>query len=344
MPRPRSNHTGLPSYCYRDKKSGSLYMMHPDGTKPDGTLKLRRRTYADLTSLLAAWRTTWGEASREGMQTMGDLLDAYLAELVSREKVGEIAQSTVDDYTRCILSLRPVWERVRIVDVDVPALYRWQRARGEDARVRANRERTVLFEAFKIAMREGLVKENPVQHLEPFREKPRDRYVTDDEFMAVFDVAPQIVQAAMLIAAVTGLRQGDILRLRRADFGETGLTVRTRKTGQPLEFAWTEGLRRAVLAAVGARDFVPMVLLSTQDGKQYTSDGFRTMWQRAMVDALDASRPAPAAEPRLRRFTFNDLRAKAGSESRDWRLLGHMDQRTFERVYNRLPRKVTPTR
>lgn len=332
MPRPRSKHTGLPSYCYRDR-NGKLYMLHPAGLDATGKLKLRRVTYRDLDGLLAAWRATWGEASREGMASMGDLLDAYLAELGKRLAKGEVSEGTVADYTRCILSLRPVWERVRIVDVDVPALYRWREARGEGSRVRANRERTVLFEAFKLAMRAGLVKENPVAHVEPFREKPRDRYVTDAEFMAVYNVAPPIVQAAMLLAAVTGLRQGDILRLRRADFGEHGLTVKTRKTGQPLVFAWTEGLRRAVLAAVGARDFIPLVLLSTEDGKPYTGSGFRTLWHRAREDAKLA-----------RSYTFNDLRAKAGSESRDWRLLGHMDQRTFERVYNRLPRKVTPTR
>ena len=332
MPRPRKKHTGYPSYCYKDSR-GKLYMLHPAGVDAAGKLRMRRVTYRDLDALLAAWRATWGEASRDGMANMGDLLDAYLASLTKRLGVGEISEGTVADYTRCVMSLRPVWERVRIVDVDVPSLYRWREARGESSRTRANRERTVLFEAFKLAMRDGIVKENPVAHLVPFREKPRERYVTDAEFMAVFAVAPQIVQAAMLIAAVTGLRQGDILRLRRADFGEHGLTVRTRKTGQPLEFAWTEGLRRAVLAAVGARDFIPMHLLTTDEGKPYTSDGFRTAWHRARE---------AANLPKT--FTFNDLRAKAGSESRDWRLLGHMDQRTFERVYNRLPRKVTPTR
>lgn len=331
MPRPRKKQTGLPSYSYKDR-NGRYYMLHPAGMV-DGKLKFRRATYRDLDGLLAAWRATWGEASREGMASMGDLLDAYLASLTKRLAAGEISEGTAADYTRCVMSLRPVWQRVRIVDVDVPALYRWREARGEASRVRANRERTVLFESFKLAMRDGIVKENPVAHCEPFREKPRDRYVTDAEFNAVFQVAPPVVQAAMLLAAVTGLRQGDILRLRRSDFGEGGLTVRTRKTGQPLVFAWTEGLRRAVLAAVGARDFIPLNLLSTQDGKPYTSDGFRTLWHRAR------------AEAKLHRtFTFNDLRAKAGSESRDWRLLGHMDQRTFERVYNRLPRQVTPTR
>lgn len=327
MSRPRRNQTGLPSYCYKDKRNGRLFMLKPDGGK------LRRVTFDSLDALLAAWRATWGEAAREGVTTMGDLLDAFMAETEARKGRGEITATTAADYTRCAMSLRPAWARVRIEDVDVPALYLWRDARGEQSKTRANRERTVLQEAFKLAIRRGLLRDNPAAMLQPFKERPRTRYVTDAEFMAVYNVAPPIVQAAMLLAAVTGLRQGDILRLRRADFSEAGLTVKTRKTGQPLVFGWTEGLRRAVLSAVGARDFIPLHLLTTDEGKPYTSDGFRTAWHRAREAAVLPSN-----------FTFNDLRAKAGSESRDWRLLGHMDQRTFERVYNRLPRKVTPTR
>lgn len=327
MPRPRKKNTGLPSYCYRDAKNGKLFMLRPENGK------LRRVTFDSLDALLPAWRDAWGEAAREGASNMGHLLDAFLADLGARRKAGDVSETTAADYTRCVMSLRPVWAQVRIEDVDVPALYRWRDARGELSRTRANRERTVLQEAFKLAIRRGLTKDNPAALLQPFKEKPRTRYVTDAEFMAVYNVAPAIVQAAMLLAAVTGLRQGDILRLRRADFTEAGLAVKTRKTDKVLQFGWSEGLRRAVLLAVGARDFIPLVLLSTATGAPYSSDGFRTAWHRAMVKA---------ALPET--FTFHDLRAKAGSESRDWRLLGHMDQRTFERVYNRLPRQVSPTR
>jgi integrase len=334
MPRPRTKHTGLPSYCYRDR-NGRLYMLHPAGVDASGKLKLKRATYADLDALLAAWRVTWGEAGKLGVLTVADMLDDYLANLGKRVEKGKLAASTAADYTRCVMSLRPIWAKVRIPDADPPAIHLWHEARGEQSVTRANRERTVLFEAFRLGIKRGHAKMNPVEFVQPHPETPRSRYVTDAEFMAVYQKAPPIVQAAMLLAAVTGLRQGDILRLRRSDFSDAGLTVKTRKTGQPLVFAWTEGLRRAVLAAVGAREFVPMVLLSTQDGKPYTSDGFRTLWHKAIVAAIP---------DKAKRFTFNDLRAKAGSESRDWRLLGHMDQRTFERVYNRLPRQVTPTR
>lgn len=336
MPRPRKRQTGLPGYCYKDR-NGRLYMLHPAGRKDDGSLRLRRVTYDDLDALLAAWRVTWGEAAREGGETVGALLDAFLAGLGERVKHGELSATTAADYSRCVLSLRPVWASVRIEDVDVPMLYRWRDARGEQSRTRANRERTALVEAFKPAVRDGRLRDNPVRFLEPFTEKPRDRYVTDAEFMAVYGSAHEVVKAAMLLAAVTGLRQGDILRLRRSDFDADGLHVQTRKTGKALSFGWSEGLRRAVLVAVGAREFIPMHLIATETGKAYTSDGFRSLWHKAMT-------AAKLANPAMPRWTFNDLRAKAGSESKDWRILGHLDQRTFERVYNRLPRKVAPTR
>lgn len=336
MARPRTKNTGLPSYCYRDKR-GKLYMLHPAGLGENGKPKFERRTYGDLEGLLAAWRVTYGEAAQTGGDTVGDWLDALLAHSLGRARDGELAESTCKDYQRRIASLRPVWAAVRTDDVDVPMLYRWRDARGQQGKVQANRERTCLYEAFQLAVRRGRLESNPVRFLEPFKEKPRNRYVTDADFTAVYRHASPIVRAGMLLAAVTGLRQGDLLRIRRADFGEDGLTVQTRKTGAGLVIGWSEGLRRAVIEAVETREFVPLVLLATQDGRPYTGDGFRTLWHRAMEKALEA-------EPGLKRFTFNDLRAKAGSDGRDWRLLGHMDQRTFERVYNRLPRKVAAAR
>lgn len=292
----------------------------------------------DLDRMLTDWRAIWGAKTvGDRPNLMGELFDTMLVHLARRLAAGELAKTTHDDYVRCIASLRPVWARVRIIDVAPPMLGNWQEVRGALSRTRCNRERTTLSECFKVAIMKGSAKANPVDHLKPFKEKPRDRYVEDWEFAAVAKHAPTVVQAAMLLAAITGLRQGDILRTRRADFGHHGLTLKTRKTGKEMIYKWTEGLELAVVTAVGARDFIPLILLSTEDGKPYTSDGFRTMWHRSMGKALEDG-------SLQKRYTFNDLRAKAGSDSRDWKLLGHLDQRTFERVYNRLPRVVTPNR
>lgn len=330
MSRPRANNRHLPAYCYRDKR-GAYYMLAPAGGK------LARRTYgADLHRMLADWADVWGAGERVG-SLMGDTMDRYLGAIARKRAKGELAESTEKDYQKHLASLRPVWARVRWGDFDAGAIDRWQQARGAESVVQCNRELTVLAQLAKLAGKLGLLRDDPMRFIDRLREKPRDRYVTDAEFAAVYAKAPAIVQAAMILAAITGLRQGDILRLRRADFGEAGLTVKTRKTGQPMLYGWSEGLKRAVLVAVGARDFIPLQLLATDQGEPYTSSGFQTAWQRAM-------RAAQAADPTLKRFTFNDLRAKAGSETHDWKLLGHLDQKTFERVYNRLPRKVAPTR
>jgi len=53
---------------------------------------------------------------------------------------------------------------------------------------------------------------------------------------------------------------------------------------------------------------------------------------------------ALAADPTMQRFTFHDLRAKAGTDGDDWQLLGHLDQKTHSRIYDRKPRKVRPAR
>lgn len=42
------------------------------------------------------------------------------------------------------------------------------------------------------------------------------------------------------------------------------------------------------------------------------------------------------------RITFPDLRAKAGSETTDDKLLGHQNPATKRRHYERAPVKVTP--
>jgi integrase len=332
MARPRTRNRQLPSYCYRDKRSGSLYMLVP---APGG--KLQRRTYGDdMHRMMADWTDTWGAGEAVG-QLMGNTMDTLLGQLSRRRAKGDIAESTELDYRKQLSSLRVVWGRVRWADFDAGAISRWQEARGAESVVQCNRELTLLSMLAKLAGRLGLIQDNPLRFIDRLKERPRDRYVTDAEFATVFEHALPVVRAAMFIASITGLRQGDILRLRRADFGEAGLLVQTRKTGQPLLFAWSDGLRQAYEMGRELREFASLHWLVTEKGKPYTGDGFRSLWHDAMVAARKA-------HPELQRFTFNDLRAKAGTESRDWKILGHLDQRTFERVYQRQPRKVEPTR
>lgn len=304
-------------------------------------MKLTRRTYGqDLHRMLDDWGKTWGATERQG-DTIGAALDAYLGQLAQRLHKNEIAASTVADYHKHIAKVRPVFGHVRLCDVDGPMLEKWKAFRGAQSQTQFNHERTVLFEAFKVAIRRGMTTTNPVENLPPEQLKPRDRYVSTQEANFVLGHANRAVQAAAVLAASTGLRQGDILRLRRSDFSDSGLTVmhnKTRsKTRKAMHYPWSEGIR--IACELAARKVVALDghWLTRRDGKPYTSDGFRSMWDRAMKKAM-------RADPALESFHFHDLRAKAGTDGTDPGLLGHLDPRTFSRVYDRKPRTVKPAR
>jgi len=343
MARPRKRRSGLPSYSYKDRRNGAYYMLVP---APEG--KLARRTYGDdLHRMLDDWARTWGATVAVG-DTVAAALDAYLGVLAQRRARGELRESTEKDYRKHIDKLRQVFGAVRLVDVDVPMLVRWRDVRGAKSPTQFNLERTSLLEAFKVAVERGMVATNPVAMLGRMKTTPRDRYASNEEVNAVLKHASNTVAAAVVLAVSTGLRQGDILSLQRSDFGPDGLTFRPSKTKgktrKALHFPWTPGIRLAHELATQKVAAIAGHWLTRRDGKPYTSDGFRTLWDRAMRKAVEASRPAPNAEPTLNRFTFHDLRAKAGTDGEDWGLLGHLDQKTHSRVYDRKPRVVRPAR
>lgn len=312
-------------------------MYVPDKERKTG---LRRQGFGnDLDRMLDTWARCWGATEARG-DTVGAMLDAFLGAIATRRHDGDISETTEKDYRKRVASLRPVFGHVRLADVDVPMLASWRDVRGSK-RTTFNRERTVLSEAFKVGIEKGMCRQNPVVHLKPKMETPRDRLPTDAEVNAVLVHCSRWLAGVVILAAATGLREGDILRLRKADFGPEGLTVLPRKTRRknprPTRWAWSEGLRLACTLVARESVVSSLYWLSKPDGQPYAEDGFRTAWNRAIRAAVKAS-------PGLNRFRFNDLRAKAGSESTDWRILGHLDQKTFERVYNRAPREVVPSR
>lgn len=331
MTRPRKQRSGLPSYCYRDRRNGAYYMLVPADTK------LARRTYGDdLHRMLDDWARTWGATVRHG-DTVGAALDAYLGALAQRRFRGEVSEATERDYRKHAAKLSKAFGHILLSNVDVPMLVRWRDIRGAQSATQFNHERTVLLEAYKVAIERGMTDSNPVALLGKLKTRPRDRYVTNDEVNAVLAHASRVVQAAVILTTATGLRQGDILQLKRSAFSDAGLTwlpSKTKgKTRKPLFFPWSPALRLACELASQKVASIDGYWLTRRDGKPYTSDGFRTMFDRA-------KRKANLPEG----FTFHDLRAKAGTDGEDWGLLGHLDQKTFSRVYDRKPRVVRPAR
>jgi integrase len=187
---------------------------------------------------------------------------------------------------------------------------------------------------------------------------PRTRYVEDSEIVQALSLEPRrkrgsvhAVRAYIKIKLLTGLRRGDLLRLRKADLQDDGIHVQPRKTakttGKRLIIEWTPALRQAVDEALAARpvDIAPWVFCTRRGDPYVDEDGsaraWDSMWQRFMDRVL--------AETEVNeRFTEHDLRAKCASDAESLahaqQLLAHASSATTKRIYRRKPERVKPLR
>lgn len=195
-------------------------------------------------------------------------------------------------------------------NVKLKHIYAYMDARGVTSKTRANREKSLLSSCFSNMIRWGIVESNPCKVVKSFTEKPRTRYVEDWEYQAVLSLASPVLRAAMEIAAITGMRQGDILKLRYADITEIGIPLTQGKTGKKQIFIWTPALEAAIKSARKQKRHADSVahIIANERGQAYTSNGFKSNWQRLMNNSIESG-------VIKNRFTFHDLRAKAGSDA-----------------------------
>ncbi|MCZ6677814.1 MAG: tyrosine-type recombinase/integrase [Candidatus Poribacteria bacterium] len=270
--------------------------------------------------------------------TMSDLIDRYLREVAPKK-----AARTYQDNVKQARFLRAYFGQMRLRDITQPHIYKYKDERGKRSEVQTNRELALLSHMFGYAVRWGDLhhSDNPCVRIQRFKEQPRDRYVEDWEFYAFKDHAGPLIAAYMEFEYLTGLRQGDILAIRRDQLKEDGVHITIRKTGKKIVIQWSDDLRAAV-DAVGQlkRPVRGLYLFCTRKGQPYTSNGFRSIWQRKMRSALETGILND-------RFQSRDIRAKTGSDT-DYQhaveLLAHEDGRITKRHYRRKPEKVRPLR
>ena len=253
--------------------------------------------------------------------TMGAVFKRYRNEIIPGK-----APKTQKENERQLKCLAAFFGGMRPQDIEPLHVYQYM---DERPPVSANREKALLRHVFKKGVRWGCVRSNPCLNLESNRERARDRFVTDDEYLIVYEKAPHQIQIAMELARITGMRQADILKLRWSDITSDGLYVRQQKTGKQQLFEVTPSLRLTLSEAKNSK-VQSIYLVNTKSGGRYTSSGFQTVWGRLIRSV------------KVKPFQFRDLRAKAGSEAEDTsRLLGNTEG-VAKKHYRRKPEKVKP--
>lgn len=264
--------------------------------------------------------------------TLATILDRF-----ERDYIPTLAPRTQGDYRRHVRKLKELFgERIpdEMKPRDFGDFLNVKKGRMQRARTLAVMS-SALTQAVSIWY---MCDRNVINDVKLHKNPPRDRLITDDEFSRCKALAPKRVQLAMMLALLTGQRQGDIIRFKWTDIHDGALHTRQGKTGKRLAIGLNPELKRVLgqcWQLRGSGSTGGEYVLPTRTGKPYTSEGFRACWQRVHRAWLRAG-----GEP----LHFHDIRAlcatKCGSLEEARALLGHTTSAMTNRVYRRGEERV----
>ncbi|EFC5435297.1 TPA: tyrosine-type recombinase/integrase [Escherichia coli] len=205
------------------------------------------------------------------------------------------------------------------------------------ASVQANHEHSSMSRVYRWGYQRGFVPGNPCVGVDKYPKPQRDRYITDEEYLAIYDCATDPVKAAMEIAYLCAARVSDVLKMDWNQIMDKGIFIQQGKTGVKQIKAWTDRLHSAVnLCRKSGEDGA---VIKTMYGERYSYKGFNEAWRKARNAAAEKiGRPLDC--------TFHDLKAKGisdyeGSGRDKQKFSGHKTESQVL-VYDRKV-KISPT-
>jgi integrase len=306
-----SNPEGLPPCVYA--KNGAYWLVKRGKWTRLGPRRPERLAADRRAALIAHARITTPTTG-----AMADLIDEAMVEILSRVKA-----SSGKQYKTAARQLKEhlvEFEPQQVTTADVAAVKREYRGRPRAG----NQALSVLRMVFVYAVENGYCDSNPCIGLPIFAVGKRDRLIEPGEYHAIRAQAPPMLQCFMDLLVTTGQRPRDVLRIRRADLTDDGITFRQQKTGAKLTVAWTPDMRDAVERLKALHSTAGLSLFRTKRGRVPSYQSIYEAW-------LTACEAAGVADAQLR-----DLRAVAGTEAQrqginPQKLLGHTSAATTQR-------------
>lgn len=274
MPRPRYKNEALAAYpgliVRKLKTKTRYYLKQHDGKRvPLGDdLPKAIQRYNELLNVPISGLVTF----------------AYAAEQYRKRVLPGKKPKTQRDQDRQLDTLKAAFPDALLDEIEPRhiALYRDKRS----VKTSANREMALFSHLWNWSREQGYTsKANPVQGVRKNPERPRERYVTDEEYQAVWDKADAVLQDAMDLALLTGQRKGDVLNMRVSDIADGFLFVRQGKTNKPLRIE-IEGELAEVIERIKSRPRKSFGnwLIQTESGQRATNEMLRGRFDKARED------------------------------------------------------------
>lgn len=330
MGRKPSKNFNLPPRMRKRLKGKQIYYYYDKGGKPRKEIPLGK----DYAIAVQEWARLEADSIPKNVEV---ITFRYAAERYQREVIPTKAYRTQKDNLLQLNFLYKFFDKPPVpLDLIKPKnIKQYLDWRGKTSKVQANREKSLFSHIWNCAREWGYTDlPNPCAGIKGFREDPRDVYVTDSDFKAIYDKASQPVKDFMDLLYLTGQRPSDVLKMSRADLKDGILYIRQNKTKTPLRMA-VEGELKAVIDRIAARNVTSLRLIVAEDGQPLTLHGMQARFKK-----LGAT------------FQLRDLRAKAGTDKAEsagdirqaQKQLGHSTVTMTETYVRARGEKVKPTK
>lgn len=325
---------GLPLRVYL--RSGTFYYAHPEGKwenlgKDLGAARKRADHYNDPSGLFGTM--TW-------------FLDQFIVDCEKRVKAKDLAERTAEDYRGALIPLKAFFGSMLPTDIKPHHVSEYLDLGAKLSRaVRANRERACLSSCMSWMLRSGQggITVNPCMRASGVvrnAESQRERYVTHDEYRAVYQCAPFQVRLMMELTYRTLQRpESDLIlwtpAVLKTKDGARVLSFRQYKTGRLVDIGLSSELDQMIRKSIGDVPRLHQPLLHARDGEGYTYSGLSSMLKHAQAKVRKTV-PALADMPS---FGFRDLKGKGATDmwlngvaiERIQLLCGHATKTTTEK-------------
>lgn len=360
MPRKRSKQNqGLPARWKFEH--GAYFYRVPPGLEAMWDGKKTFRLGDKLNEAYKVWADRLQRSDKAN--TIGQLLDRYALEVIpTKAPASQTANLQQLPILRRVFGAQPILPfppRLVYQYVDKRSVKKKDPKTGRmvGGKTAAHREIELLSHAYTKAVQWGYIDRHPFKdEVRLEGENPRDRYIEDWEIIEMLSLdskrkkgSVRMVQAYIRLKLLTGMAQGDLLRLTEDSLKPDGIHNQRHKTksstGKRTIYLWTPELKQAVDLCKQVRPKSSTLLFCTREGEGYVNErtgkapAWKSIWQRFTARVLEETK---VKEP----FTEHDLRAKVGSDAESLEqaraLLAHADSRTTDRIYRRKPEVVKP--
>lgn len=311
-------------YVLRRQRADGTFAFRGFADTPGGR-RVYTQSYDDEHDAYRAALGLRGEAGNPvAAQTLFDACETVLDELRLKRTKGSVRWYS--DHFRAIQRLIPGETCISSITLDMLEQFIRDRLAGEGKRkvspATVNADLRALHRVFAVAIRRGVVRENPVRHVErPRADEPAMDWFTSEEFaQALAKIDDQRTRDVLTLFALTGIRRSEAARLQpghlRRNSRQLIVPGKTRTRTLPLSDDLADALLDRLQAAADSQALLP-------GGTHFIDDTFRTAKEQCRDRRM---------HPHALRHTFGTALVRNGVRlDVVMRLMGHRSIKTTMR-------------